>query len=642
LEKALSVTVDEAILARTAPVDAGPPPLSRRPPPKAIAVLLPVWGDEFIEQFLEQSLPTLLAPGNVPALAKALPTRFVFLCRARDEAIIRAHSAYRRLRQVVAVEFLPIDDLITSSNHSTTITLAYARAVRQTGAAMTDTCFFFLVSDYIMADGSLAAVLARMQAGVSAVQVGNFQLEEQTARPWLRERLASADGTLALSPREVMRWALGCLHPITAANTINFPLSHNIEANRLLWRVDRETLIGRFYLLHMICIRPETVDFVVGSSCDYSFVPEMCPSGNHEIVTDSDEYLVVEIQPASHEIHFLRLGPAPPDVLAKSLSQWTTSGHRANARQAIVFHAAEPPASLPAALAEADAFMRDLSPRLSPRPQPHRNHPYWRGAIAAFDAAVAERESGIAGTLEPVAGRTIRRTLRRVFGRAPDVTRAHPRWKDFRRPLAACRTLAANPTRLLIGAGRSTPSTEWLRREAPSAVFVPLHRLLLGGRIKLDLAGFDVAFIDLIDGDVAEASEVLRVISEAMRPGGEIIVAATNGNWFTDPENFGRMFARGFGSLARSGLWPVEFQVVTTSRFRWRLNAATISNARGLIERRTALFPLHLVAAALRLPYMIGVNFISSYLSDRPPAGRIASSAFIRLRVAELSQLDPG
>jgi len=44
--------------------------------------------------------------------------------------------------------------------------------------------------------------------------------------------------------------------------------------------VDTETLIGRFYLLHMICIRPEVTDFVIGSSCDYSFVPEMCPSAN--------------------------------------------------------------------------------------------------------------------------------------------------------------------------------------------------------------------------------------------------------------------------------------------------------------------------------------------------------------------------
>jgi len=339
------VTVEETLLTRSGRSTATTPSL--RSLPKAIAILLPVWGDEYIEQFLEQSLPTLLAPGNIPALAMALPTRFVFLTRARDEPMIRADPAGRRLSQVVPIEFLPIDDLITRGNHSTTITLAYARAVRQAGALMTDTCFFFLVSDYIMADGSLAAVLARVRAGASAVQVGNFQLEEDAAQPWLLQQLAATDGVLALRPREVMRWALRCLHPITAANTINFPLCHNTDANRLLWRVDGSTLIGRFYLLHMICIRPETDDFVIGSSCDYSFVPEMCPSGKSVTITDSDDYLVVEIQPAWHEHQFIRLGPMTPEALAHSLSRWTTKGHRANAEETIVFHAGELPPTLP-------------------------------------------------------------------------------------------------------------------------------------------------------------------------------------------------------------------------------------------------------------------------------------------------------
>ena len=33
---------------------------------------------------------------------------------------------------------------------------------------------------------------------------------------------------------------------------MNFPLSHSLHSNRLFWRVDEDTLIGRFYLMHMI------------------------------------------------------------------------------------------------------------------------------------------------------------------------------------------------------------------------------------------------------------------------------------------------------------------------------------------------------------------------------------------------------
>ena len=65
-----------------------------------------------------------------------------------------------------------IDHLITDGNYSTTITLAYTEEVRAAGAAMVDTCFFFLVSDYIVADGSLAqraqAHAARDKRGCSS------------------------------------------------------------------------------------------------------------------------------------------------------------------------------------------------------------------------------------------------------------------------------------------------------------------------------------------------------------------------------------------------------------------------------------------------------------------------------------------
>ena len=141
-----------------------------------------------------------------------------------------------------------IDHLISDGNYSTTITLAYTEAVREVGEAMIDTCFLFLVSDYIFADGSFANVLKRMQQGMSAVVAGNLQVARESALPWLQERLAGNERSLSLQPRELMQWALNNLHPIVLANMVNLPFSHNTDSNRLFWRVDGNTILGRFYL----------------------------------------------------------------------------------------------------------------------------------------------------------------------------------------------------------------------------------------------------------------------------------------------------------------------------------------------------------------------------------------------------------
>src|SRR4029079_10593639 len=160
-----------------------PPGGGKRPsPPTAIQLLVAVWGTSFTSQFLEISLPTLLSPGNLPALTEALPCKLIFLTSSTDAADLKDHAAIHYLRSVCDVEFSVIDDLITGDNYSTTITLAYVRAVRAAGDAMLDTCFFFMISDYIVADGSLANVLARMQAGYSGVVAGNFQVVEEGAK----------------------------------------------------------------------------------------------------------------------------------------------------------------------------------------------------------------------------------------------------------------------------------------------------------------------------------------------------------------------------------------------------------------------------------------------------------------------------
>jgi hypothetical protein len=624
-------------------LDADPPPTTKtRPPAKAICILLPVWGDEYIDQFFERSLPTLLAPGNIPALAKALPTHFVFLTRARDEANFKAHPAFRRLRGLVEVKFLPIDDLITSGNHSTTLTLAYARAVRQAGAAMLDTCFFFLVSDYIMADGSLAAVLARMQAGASAVQVGNFQLDSDAAEEWLQENLSDVKGAVKLNPRELMRWAFGCLHPISAASIVNFSLCHNTHANRLFWYVDEDTLIGRFYLLHMICIRPEIEDFIIGSSCDYSFVPEMCPSGNVVIIPDSDDYLVVEVQGHGHEGQFLGLGPGSADSLAVNLSEWTTARHRANAQETIVFHASSLPASLPAMLAEAERFIHELAPRLEPSPQPFRNHPYWLGAIAAFDKAIARRDSGMAESSLPLTVRAVRWIQSKILGLVPEVKRAHPRWSDLGGPLAVCKELTASNSRLLIGSSRSTPLSQWLISRNPDAIPFSLRRIMWNQQIRGARPGaFDAAFIELVDDYVSHMDEIVRKISPLLKPNGHVFLMAINTSWTSFAEHTGRSFAAGLGSLVRSKPWPDECRILSASKFRWRVNGMSVAAATALFERPSLSFPFHLIAAAVLLPLAIATNIAASWRLRPFVPGRIPTSVFVRLQVNCTTEGEP-
>lgn len=510
-----------------------------RGPPKAIHLLLPVWGTQFIGQFLEISLPTLLAPGNLPSLVKSLPSKLTLLTNSEGAEVLRNHPAIHYLQNICKVEFNVIDDLITGDNYSTTITLAYARAVQAAGDEMLDTCFFFLISDYIMADGSLANVLAKMMAGYSAAVAGNFQVAEEAARISFFDKFDTGSPEIIISARELVSWAINRLHPMTLANMVNFPLCHSIHSNRLFWRVDESTLIGRFYLMHMICIRPETTDFVIGSSCDYSFIPEMCPSGNVHVLTDSDEYLVIEMQKRRHESSLVCLGGVDQQALTGSLAEWTTATHRKNAHSAVIYHASNLPSNLDSILEESESYIEAIERKL-PSPQPYRDHHYWLGAIAAHRWAVIRREeernsshiSEEATFRETGLQAILFRFRDFVFGRPPHVRRWHPRWPDYRMIGDLARLHFAGGSKpLLIVSSSSSIFQNWLSGISPFVVSLDLSRLL---SLNSDQYGsliekYSGCLLVLRETETTHAQELIGRIKSLLTIDSRLVIFVLNG-----------------------------------------------------------------------------------------------------------------
>lgn len=587
--------------------------MTRRPPPKSVKCLLPVWGRRHTRQFLEFGLPTLLAPGNVPALAAVLPCEFVIATATEDMGAILEHPNWRKLSDICPVRLAPIDDLICDASHATSLTLAYARMIRATGAAMTDCCFLFLVADFLLADGSLGAVLKRLQGGASGVLAGNFQVTEEMA-PLLA-------GSGVLSPRELVRLSLAHLHPDTSNAIVDGDFRQTAKMNRLFWRADEETLLGRFYLAHMIGIRPEATDFAVGSSADYGFIPELCPSGNVEIIADSDEYFTVEMQPPGSD--------APSTAqrldarrLAADLSRWTTAQHRRNAETTIVFHANDVSPSDIAA--DADATIREIAGALSPAPCPHRDHPYWIGGLALHRATtgrLADSELGYRPDATMTALKWRLRLL--VSGRPPSVRPWHPRALDF----ALARKALAGADRILVVAGEPRTFAHWLRSTAKSVTALsPEH--VLEGKLSMPAISFDAGLVVLTAENLHSVAGLFARIAPTLSPHGRITILVTGETaaeigFFAPPSLSDAELAIGIG-------WDIAFGYIEADPIRRAVQQRLIRTMRAAYDSRPALLPFHAIAWA----GLAAASYLCNLAAARPSQGRQGwcSSAVLTLQ----------
>lgn len=629
--------------------------VSRRPPPKRVRCLLPIWGSKYVREFLSLRLPTWLAPGNIPALADTLATEFVFLTTEDDATFLTSHPGYRRLSRICPTVVDHIDDMVTGHNHTATVTLAYERGIRAAGEEIVDTCFLFLVSDYVAANGAFGNVLTRMIDGASAVQAGNFQLEEQRTLPWLEDQIRRSPDVLSLSARELVSWGLGGLHPATLANTINFGIFHNSNPNRLFWRIDATTMIGRFYLMHMIGIRPEVSEFTIGASCDYSFVPELCPSGNVAIITDSDDYLVLEMQPRAHEAQYLRPGPLTHRQLGHSLNEWTTERHRKNVAATIVYHAGGIPSSLPDAISEMDRFVETAGRYLRWPAQPHRGHPYWAGSFAAFREAtglcMSWEEWSVAFGL-PHPERTdnplLRTLLRSVpylfFRKAPHLRLWHPRQGDYEPAASRVEALRGPGSRMLF------------LSDAPSIFSVVyaddrhlVHRSRLveflrrTSRSLRPLQGvYDICVMEVAEEQIKVADILLDRAAPLMKDGGRILFLALNRRRFGDRCAFKDLVTHYADYFNRSYQKSARYSFVPTSAMGWLCTSTSERLVRAILRRR--IWPTLL--APVLLPLLALGNVVVN-LATRPraqlPAHGLLRSFIIEIEVdAEFARKSAG
>lgn len=509
--------------------------------PRSVVLLLPVWGESYIEQFFERGLLTLLAPGNLPAVAAVHPCTFRFLTHRDNFESFTRHQLFTELQKYCSVEYIDISDIIFPGNYSTTITMAYLQGMEASGDSYCEDWFFYLVADYLYADGSFANLLPTLASDTRGITNANFQVIEEAVWPLVNEQIKPGATHLSLAPRDLVRLGLAHVHPIVIASTVNQDMSHNSHANRLFWRIDRETMIGRFFLRHMLAIRPERRVESVGASCDYSFIPEFCPSGQVMHITDSDMFMLIELQPLNHELSYVEYGPWKNGVLVAKLNQWTTKEHRENASQAVIYHASDITDRTAAIVSESLDWINWLRAKLHDTPQPSRGHHYWLGAINAAQQYIANRNATSDAHLfnldqEFSTDNRLMQRLRTLhfllFGRMPKVYPWHPRWLECRYGMRALAPHLANPAqRILMITRAPLPFADWLQRhygERVHSVHIDHFVTPKYQTSRLGTIPYDVLLIHTDLTYLPRLSEIVRKAQPHMKPGADIILFAEN------------------------------------------------------------------------------------------------------------------
>jgi hypothetical protein len=604
-----------------------------------IKFIVAIWGERYIDEFSRVSLSSYLAPGNLPALAAGADLEMLVMTSEASVKSFEAKPIFSIVRRHCPIRYIHIDDLITNGLYGVTLTLAYARGIRDSGAQQTDTVFVFMNSDFVLADGSLRTLLAKIETGARCVMAPSLRVSSEQTVPRLRAAVDDVSHTLSLPPREMVQIAFRGLHPTVVGKTVTQNLVSCSTHNQIYWQVDETALLVRHHLIFMLAIKPEVPVGPINSYCDYGFVPELVPSGDFAILDDSDHFCMIELQARAQESEMLRGGDVSPAAIGIELSRWTTPEHRRFAETDIVFHTGELPAGLARARRDLADFLGKVRAHMT-RPVTHVDHFYW---VLGVQAWVLSKYEGIdAPSLPPeLSGSADQRPkgrrraawmadayagvvfrLRQMIAHRPNMPIWHYLWLDYLLVRDWLRGVQAQPQAKCLAVCAPTSSLGKFFQGLDNFTVAPdLNGAAHGeggGAMSTQGTLYDHIFIYMPRANMRNTRAAVEAARTRAKPTGTVSVFVEHVNGERDGGDFSKEFVHYVDDL-----YPAD----------WVGKRITVRYAGGRVKRRLRIIETrlhgylvpssvgrlpHLVGAAILWPAVAVLTAINNAISRRP------------------------
>lgn len=295
-----------------------------------------LWGRSFTDLFLEVSLPTQLASGNLGAVYGRPGARYDLYTTAEDEERIRFAPEFTRLCETLPT-FVHRIDVNADTPHWQTLTNCHKDAIgraQSEGAALV-----FMTPDIVLGNGAVDSLLRWAEGGMRAVMIGSVRLvRESFAREFTARYRRGGEIEVGVPPREMVGMALRHLHQISAA--LIWP-PKTTWPSHVYWNVPSEGLIARCFHAHpmMVVTRQQALSFDSTIDGDYLEQAGVRPEEIH-VVDDTDDLTLFELSPETYT-----MGPRATPMKASEVGLWASLYanrlHRQMFRRPIAVHRGE-------------------------------------------------------------------------------------------------------------------------------------------------------------------------------------------------------------------------------------------------------------------------------------------------------------
>lgn len=289
-----------------------------------------VWGTDYVELFLDVTLPSLLAPGNLPSLTSLESSLYEIYTTELDRSRIESSPVYQALCSLMAT----VIRVMEHQNENKYIASSDCYRESLARAAHDGKALLFLIPDMVLADGSLRSIAAIMASGKRVALNTGLRLVKETAVPILLESYRSGT-SLTIQPRQLVSLALDHLHYISTIHLYDGDTPEFHPAG-FYWKIPGEGFLLHCFHLHPVAVFPRENASFIGTIDDDLLDKSNLIDDDLHVITNSDDFIWCELSSAGNRV---------PSVVRKNrqdtldwIYHYTSRFHRRHVLSAVHLH----------------------------------------------------------------------------------------------------------------------------------------------------------------------------------------------------------------------------------------------------------------------------------------------------------------
>lgn len=292
-----------------------------------VCMAVTVWGNTYVEEFLDFSLPSLLAQGNVPALGTNGTTYEMQIWTSEgDVARLDGSAQLVRLRELMPVHIRGFPDFLFAGgsrpDRYSRMSSLHRGIIQH--CQKQDAGIMFLPSDVVWADNSLRNIEAVIEDGKRVVALCALRSHgDRLLAPLAEFTDETKDGQkiISIEPRRLVELVLSTQHPETLSR---YHSSDNFTTSpaHIYWELGGQGVLARTLHLHPVYVHPVNYDVEFKTTFDADFLRRAVPNLDDYYVCDDSDLMFFSDLTDPTDLDTVPDYPNMPNEL--QIAQWMT------------------------------------------------------------------------------------------------------------------------------------------------------------------------------------------------------------------------------------------------------------------------------------------------------------------------------